>query len=200
MRLSLIFLVLVASGCTKTVFQGGLVAPKIRLPKINEPIPEGYLAYNFDYPVGKPDAHGYYNAQGFGVNTHLGDDWNARTGGNSDLGDTIYAIANGKVNFTEDIGGGWGNVIRISHFLPDSNSVESLYAHCDEIFVDSREWVKIGEPIGTIGTAHGQYPAHLHLELREFPGMPVGGGYSTDTYGYLNPEKFIKEHRTIQRD
>ena len=61
------------------------------------------IANHFDFPVGKPDAKGYYNAQAFGKNNHLGDDWNAVTGGNSDLGDPIYAIANGKVTFAEDI-------------------------------------------------------------------------------------------------
>ena len=28
----------------------------------------------FDFPVGKPNAQGYYNAQKFTVNNHLGDD------------------------------------------------------------------------------------------------------------------------------
>ncbi|WP_240642318.1 hypothetical protein [Nonlabens xiamenensis] len=32
------------------------------------------LALSFDFPVGKPEAKGYYNAQAFGVNDHLGDD------------------------------------------------------------------------------------------------------------------------------
>ena len=30
----------------------------------------------FDFPVGKPDAVGYYNAQEFTENDHLGEDWN----------------------------------------------------------------------------------------------------------------------------
>jgi len=74
-----------------------------------------FIADGFDYPVGKPNAKGYYNAQGFAGTTHLGDDWNAVTGGNSDLGDPIYAVANGYVNFAEDLAGGWGNVIRVWH-------------------------------------------------------------------------------------
>jgi len=67
------------------------------------------IANHFDFPVGKPDAKGYYNAQKFQKNNHLGDDWNAVTGGNTDLGDPIYAIGNGKVTFAEDAGSGWGN-------------------------------------------------------------------------------------------
>jgi murein DD-endopeptidase MepM/ murein hydrolase activator NlpD len=153
------------------------------------------IAHHFDFPVGKPDAKGYYNAQAFGENNHLGDDWNATTGGNSDLGDPIYAIANGKVVFADDIKGGWGNVVRIVHILPDSSMVESLYAHCDEIKVQKNQWVDRGEKIATIGDAHGQYYAHLHFEIRSKIGLPIGGGYASNTTGYLDPTKFIRQHR-----
>ena len=74
-----------------------------------------YIAYDFDYPVGKPNGEGYYNAQKFRKNNHLGDDRNGKGRGNTDLGDPFYAIASGYVCFAEDIGGGWGNVIRIVH-------------------------------------------------------------------------------------
>ncbi|MEO9954855.1 M23 family metallopeptidase [Nonlabens sp.] len=152
-------------------------------------------AIHFDYPVGKPNAKGYYNAQSFGKNDHLGDDWNAVTGGNSDLGDPIYSIARGQVTFAEDIGSGWGNVIRITHKLPDSTFIESLYAHCDKILVSTDSIVNRGDQIGTIGTANGAYLAHLHFEIRDDLELPVGGGYSENTEGYLNPTKFIKDHR-----
>ncbi len=157
-----------------------------------------YIADAFDYPVGKPDAKGYYNAQPFGKNDHLGDDWNAVTGGNSDLGDPIYAIANGYVRFAEDVGGGWGNVIRILHQLPNGKFYESLYAHCDEILIDSKGYVKRGQQIGTIGNADGAYLAHLHFEIREDIDLPIGGGYSEDAAGYLDPTKFIESHRKIK--
>jgi len=156
---------------------------------------DGYIANHFDYPVGKPDAKGYYNAQKFGDNAHLGDDWNAVTGGNSDLGDPIYSIANGYVSFADDIAGGWGNVIRIIHKLPDGNYVESIYAHCDTILIEKGLWLKKGVKIGTIGNAGGLYYAHLHFEIRSEIAMPIGGGYSTNTKGYLDPSKFIKTHR-----
>lgn len=157
-----------------------------------------FIADAFDYPVGPPNAKGYYNAQKFGKNHHLGDDWNAVTGGNSDLGDPIFAIGNGYVKFAEDIGGGWGNVIRILHQLPNGKQYESLYAHCNEILVQSGTWVKRGDKIGTIGTANGQYYAHLHLEIREDVNLPIGGGYSQVTEGYLDPTLFINAHRVIE--
>lgn len=159
-----------------------------------------YISDGFDFPVGKPDAKGYYNAQGFSNKRgHLGDDWNAVTGGNSDLGDPIYSIANGYVIFAKDLRGGWGNVIRILHRLQDSTFVESVYAHCDTIQTQLGEWVKRGDQIGTIGTAHGAYLAHLHFEIRDSIEMPIGGGYSRNTEGYLDPTEFIKEQRTVAK-
>jgi len=156
------------------------------------------IATEFDYPVGKPDGNGYYNAQKFGQNLHLGDDWNSVKGGNSDLGNPIYAVANGYVKFAEDIGGGWGKVVRIEHELVNGAMVESLYAHCNAIRVEEGSWVEKGEQIATIGTANGHYLAHLHFEIRDDITLPVGGGYSQNTEGYLDPTAFLDENRTIK--
>lgn len=154
-----------------------------------------FISDGFDFPVGRPNGEGYYNAQGFGKNDHLGDDWNADSGGNSDLGDSIYSTANGYVKFAEDIQGGWGNVIRVLHKLPDGTFVESLYAHCNEIKVKKGDWIKRGDLIGTIGTAHGIYYAHLHFEIRTNIDLGIGGGYSSNQAGYTDPTKFILNHR-----
>ncbi len=153
-----------------------------------------YIAKGFDFPVGKPNAKGYYNAQKFTENNHLGDDWNGTGGGNSDLGDPIYTIGHGYVTFAEDHGNGWGNVIRIVHKYK-GNYYESLYAHCDTISVKKDTFVTKGTQIGTIGNADGAYYAHLHLEIRNDIFMEIGGGYSTDTTGFLNPTTFIKSNR-----
>ncbi len=169
------------------------------LTEQNINIPDNYIADKFDYPVGKPDATNYYNAQGFGENHHLGDDWNSVKGGNSDLGDPIYAIANGYISVSEDFEGGWGNVVRVIHQLPDGTQIESLYAHCDTLLVKKNELVKIGHQIATIGTANGEYYAHLHLEIRNKIDMPLGNGYSKNKVGYLDPTEFIKEHRIIRK-
>lgn len=153
-----------------------------------------FLAASFDYPVGKPDGKGYYNAQPFGENLHLGDDWNGIGGGNTDLGDPIYSIANGYVHFAGNLGGAWGPVVRIWHELPSGRQLESLYAHCDTLLVAPNTFVKKGQKIGTIGNCEGVYLAHLHFELRDDLLLPVGGGYAADTSGYLNPSRFIKLH------
>ncbi len=153
------------------------------------------IAESFDFPVGTPNAKGYYNAQPFTENNHLGDDWNAVTGGNSDLGHPIYSIAAGIVTDAEDKGAGWGNVIRIEHHVPNEGNVESLYAHCLENMVKVGDIVAKGQQIATIGNADGAYLAHLHFEIRNIVGLPLGPGYSLDTSGYLNPTEYIKAHR-----
>ena len=158
--------------------------------------PDTILVTNgFDFPVGKPNAKDYYNAQKFKENNHLGEDWNGVGGGNSDIGDPIYAIANGYVSFAEDKKGGWGNVVRIVHYITKEQQLESLYAHCLDIEVQTGDYVNKGDVIATIGNNDGQYLAHLHFELRNTIGLPIGGGYSKNTEGYINPTEFIKNHR-----
>ena len=153
-----------------------------------------YVSKGFDFPVGKPDAKGYYNAQKFTINNHLGDDWNGVSGGNSDLGDAIFAIGNGYISEVKDYSGGWGKVLRIVH-VKDNTLYESLYAHCDTILVSEKQFVKKGDKIATIGNCNGIYLAHLHLEVRDSVNLDIGPGYSSDTAGYLDPTQFIKNNR-----
>ncbi len=150
-------------------------------------------ADGFDFPVGPPDAEGYYDAQPFGKNDHLGSDWNGVGGGNTDLGDRVSAVARGRVTEVEDVGGGWGNVVRVVHRDGDS-CVESLYAHLSKVSVLPGESVKRGQQIGAIGTATGRYWAHLHLEIRDAPGAPLGGGYG-DPDRQVDPTAFVKARR-----
>ncbi|WP_075341524.1 M23 family metallopeptidase [Tenacibaculum agarivorans] len=188
-------------SCSKKNNKKTLIAErdtKIVSISYKDTIQKEFIANSFDFPVGIPNAKGYYNAQKFQKNYHLGDDWNAVTGGNTDLGDPIYTIANGYVKETRDYGGGWGNVIRILHFLPNEKIVESLYAHCDTILTTQDKWITKGTKIGTIGTANGAYYAHLHFEIREDITLPLGNGYSKNSKGYVDPTDFIKKHRIVQ--
>jgi murein DD-endopeptidase MepM/ murein hydrolase activator NlpD len=178
-----------------TVFLPPLFAWNADPPAVREGLP---LADGFDFPVGRPDASGYYDAQPFGRNGHLGEDWNANTGGNTDLGDPVYSIAHGVVTFADDLGGGWGNVVRVAHAYEEDGEVrhvESFYAHLDAISVQEGQTLRRGTRVGTIGDADGHYIAHLHFELRDRIGMPHGPGYSDDTAGWLDPKRFIRAHR-----
>lgn len=151
----------------------------------------------FDYPVGWPNARGYYVAQCFGgTKSHLGVDWNGIGGGNSDYGDPVYAISNGTVVFCRDAGGGWGNVIRIVHPVTTKNSIEAIYAHLADIRVSSGDKVKRGEIIGSIGDANGYYLAHLHFEVRTKAGLPLGAGYGDNRNDlFCDPNQFVDKHR-----
>ena len=138
------------------------------------PAQPAVIADSFAYPVGKAEyvtqardkKDGWYNALDFGENNHLGEDWNGSGGGNTDCGEPVYAIANGVVTYAADAGPGWGNVVIVTHTLPDGSKVQSLYGHMQEILKTSGE-VSKREKIGSIGDANGKYLCHLHLELRE---------------------------------
>ncbi len=163
------------------------------------------VADGFDFPVGPPDAQGYYDAQPFGGEwRHLGNDWNGDGGGDSDLGDPIHSIAHGLVTDAHDRGGAWGGVVMISHRLADPDGgpdslVESLYAHLQRIDVEVGETVTRGQQLGTMGNVGGLYKAHLHLELRSRPGLPLGGGYGDPGDRYLDPTAFIRARRPTGR-
>src|SRR5438270_12047573 len=128
-------------------------------------------AKRFDFPLCSEHGALAYNAQRFTQNHHLGDDLNGIGGENSDLGDPIYAVADGRVLLARDGGPGWGNVIIVLHAIEENGArryVQSYYGHCDEILVDAGDDVRRGQQIATVGTANGQYFAHLHFEMREF--------------------------------
>src|ERR1041385_4694946 len=90
------------------------VDPAFRLPSPLEleAIP---TATHFDFPLGNENGAMAYNAQRFTENKHLGDDLNGIGGENSDLGDPIYAVADGRVLLAREGGPGWGNVIIVLH-------------------------------------------------------------------------------------
>ncbi len=161
------------------------------------------LADGFDFPVGKPNADGYYKYRGFWPNGHLGEDWNGKGGGNSDLGDPIYAIGRGVVVFSEDVKVGWGNCIIVRHAYRDTTGkidmIDSLYAHLLERKVRVHEVVERGQLVGTMGGNNGMYPVHLHFEIRK--NLQIGmnrSQFARDYSNYHSPTTFINAHRQLQ--
>ena len=155
-------------------------------------------AERFDFPLGSEHRAMAYNAQRFTENLHLGDDLNGIGGENSDLGDPIYAVADGRVLVARDAGPGWGNVIIVLHAYLENGKriyVQSFYGHAETLLVTPHEAVRRGQQIATVGTANGRYLAHLHFEMREFVTPFIGAGYRMDTHGWLNPADFIRSHR-----
>jgi Peptidase family M23 len=160
-------------------------------------------ATRFDFPLGSEHAALTYNAQHFTENHHLGDDLNGIGGENSDLGDPVYAVGDGRVFLARDGGPGWGNVIIVLHALEENGTrryLQSYYGHCQEILVHVGDDVHRGQKIATVGTAGGKYFAHLHFEMREFITPFIGPGYREKTDGWLNPSDFIAKHRGAPED
>src|SRR6202048_4968810 len=155
-------------------------------------------ATHFDFPLGNENGAMAYNAQHFTENHHLGDDLNGIGGENSDLGDPIFSIADGRVLLTRDGGPGWGNVIILLHAYIDHDErkyVQSYYGHVQDMLVHPGETVKRDQQIATVGTANGRYFAHLHFEMHEFITPFIGPGYREDTRGWIDGTKFIEAHR-----
>jgi len=208
------------------------LAPELTRPKYVDPafrVPSPLelesipTAAHFDFPLGNENGAMAYNAQHFTENKHLGDDLNGIGGENSDLGDPIYAIADGRVLLARDGGPGWGNVVILIHAYLENGAggsratstgkparvgesggepinaerkyVQSYYGHVQDMLVHPGQTVKRGQQIATVGTANGRYFAHLHFEMREFITPFIGPGYREDTHGWLDPTKFIEAHR-----
>ena len=166
------------------------------------------LADGFDFPVGKPNADGYYKARGMRLRSprHYGEDWNGRSGGDSDLGDPVYAIADGIVTFAYNVRGGWGNVVLTRHAYRDSatgqvKQIDTLNGHLNEILVKTGQVIKRGQKIGTIGSNSGMYPAHLHFEIRHniYTGMGRDN-VPADLVNWADPTEFINKHRNLNRE
>lgn len=164
-----------------------------------------FPANSFAYPIGEDDyvteendrRDYWYNAQEFGENRHLGEDWNKTTGGDTDCGEPVFATADGEIVFAKDAGPGWGNVLMIEHTAPDGTKLRSLYGHLQD-FSRSTGTVKRRERIGTIGNASGRYKCHLHFEIKwdECPiWNHVGTGYSDERHGWVDPSQLIEKSR-----
>lgn len=159
------------------------------------------MADGFDFPVGKPNAFGYYRFRGFRTNYHMGDDWNGLGGGNSDLGKPVYSIAHGVVVYSEDYRSNWGNVVIIRHAYREKGQicyVDSLYGHLQERTVSTGDHVRKGQKVGTIGTNRGMYVAHLHFEIRKNINIGlIHKRYAMDYSNYYSPSSFIEQRRHL---
>jgi murein DD-endopeptidase MepM/ murein hydrolase activator NlpD len=159
------------------------------------------IADGFDFPVGKPEAEGYYKARGFRPGGHVGEDWDGVRGGDTDLGDPIYSIGDGIVVFARDVHLGWGNVIIVRHAYRESGNVryiDALYGHLNTMLVSRGQRVTRGQQIATMGTAHGQYDAHLHFEIRK--NLEIGmsrSKFQKNFSNYYDPTQFINSHRQL---
>jgi len=198
----------------------------------------------FNYPVGPiypvdiqtasfPD--GWKIDQGFqdcknypakiGPCKHLGEDFNGKGGGDTDLGYPVFAVARGEVIFAGDAGYGWNGIVVLRHRPPTGEDVYSFYGHLNidantrrvdgsairtvtDILQQSAPGhlveVEKGQLIGYIGPRPTKdTSAHLHFEIITDPAIAYNEkewkGYRP-LYGseaqWKNPSKFIEENRS----
>lgn len=156
-------------------------------------------ASRFESPLGSEYGALTYNAQKFWEMNegrggyHTGDDLNGIGGRNTDLGDPVFAAADGLIAFAGEPSPGWGKTVIVAHRDLHGRVLESMYAHLDRIDVVAGGLVARGTKIGTVGTANGYYPAHLHFEMRRGDGIDVGSGYGMFPLNRLDPAKTIAD-------
>ncbi len=164
------------------------------------------LAQRFDSPLGTEHGGLVYNAQKFwDMNAtrgghHTGDDLNGIGGMNTDLGDPVFATADGLVLFAGEPSPGWGKLVVVAHKTLDGRTLHSMYAHLNRIDVTIGALVARGGKIGTVGTANGYYPAHLHFEIRASDGVDIGAGYASNPLNRLDPMGTVNALRNAGAD
>lgn len=149
------------------------------------------------YPVGATGSKqefeaDWYIAQGFGVQTsygfHEGADINLKTGGDTDLGQEIKAIANGKIvyyHYASHPTTGFGRhlVYRID------GAWGTRWVHCthltDQDFKNSVQDVTEGQIIGRLGKSGTPY-AHLHFAILKIDPASFGIDNIANTTSELN--------------
>ena len=150
-------------------------------------------ALRFDPPLGSEHGALVYNAQKYWEMNetrgghHTGDDLNGIGGMNTDLGDPVFSTADGLVLYAGEPSPGWGKLVVIGHKTPDGQALHSMYAHLHRVDVTLGALVARGGKVGTVGTANGYYPAHLHFEMRASDGVDIGAGYAAFPLNRLDP-------------
>lgn len=158
-------------------------------------------AGRFEMPVGSEHGALTYNAQKFWEMNqkrgghHTGDDLNGIGGMNTDLGDPIFSVADGLVLYVGEPSPGWGRLVVIGHRAADGQVLHSMHAHLERIDVSRGALVARGSRIGTVGTANGYYPAHLHFEMRASDGVDIGAGYAMYPLNRLDPTATVEKLR-----
>ncbi|HUE12223.1 MAG TPA: M23 family metallopeptidase [Steroidobacteraceae bacterium] len=144
------------SGTAAAPGPGG-TAPKKHmapLPALGSAVPEQY-AGGLRWPLDAGIVSSEFGAR-WGK-THKGLDIAA------DVGEPVYAIADGEVIYAGDGLRGYGNVVILRH----DRKTSSLYAHNSELKVKQGDWVTQGTQIALLGsTGHSTGP-HVHFEIRD---------------------------------
>ena len=140
----------------------------------------------------------WYIASGFGDKRptyyHDGADLNLKTGGDTDLGQPIFSIADGIVTSIHNhtTKPTFGNHIHIQHDGP-WGTVYCHHAHCQSILVAVGDAVKEGQKIATVGKS-GTDLAHDHFAIKLEPtGIDAIAKTLDDLKKWTNPVAFVEK-------
>jgi murein DD-endopeptidase MepM/ murein hydrolase activator NlpD len=89
-------------------------------------------------------------------------------------GSPVLAVASGVVTFA-GYKPAYGNVVEITH----DSSLVTLYAHHQEILVETGAIVRKGQPIALMGSSGRATGPHVHFEVYK-------NGRSVDPASYIN--------------
>jgi murein DD-endopeptidase MepM/ murein hydrolase activator NlpD len=152
------------------------------------------------YPGFWIDVNPFLNRYYFGY--HTGSDLNLnKPKWDSDKGAPVFPIANGKIIYSGEGTGTWGNIIVIEHFI-DNNYIYSRYGHVENLNVIKNEYVNYDDQIAMIGKYKSKTEENYHLHfdivrtdiLINDPCNWPGWNKDMVINNYLDPKKFLIEN------
>ncbi len=183
-----------------------------------------FLADGFDFPVGDANGQGKYRSTGskvlhawriaanFGENRpsgiQTGEDWDGE--GDSDLGQPVYSIGNGRVIYAQEDIAPLGKTVVIEHQFLENGKLTTVFSHysrLQDVLVTKGQNVKRRVKIGTVGKGAGEdFPAYLHFEIRKANTAALGPEFSPSAERWSEeqirahseaPSPFIKARRKL---
>jgi murein DD-endopeptidase MepM/ murein hydrolase activator NlpD len=158
-----IFLLLEYINSSKVIMYKACIVKQLMTVTENKSNNE-YNQYNISLSRGASVKNPFYSPSEGIVTSSFGMRWGKMHNGidiGSPMGSPIYAAMDGKVSCRE-WQDGYGNVIKIEH----EANIETVYAHCSNMYVSVGEYVRRGEKIGEVGSTGRSTGPHVHFEIR----------------------------------
>jgi len=190
-------------------------------------LPTPFFRYPVDFTLDNPNSWGH-KVQSFGSlnnnrgGPHAGEDWNKTTGGCTDAGESLYAIAGGTVTDITTAFDEWGKTILIRHDAPQGkyfltgkgemlSTVYSLYGHMlipsqtaygyaaeKDIQKSENDPIAKNDPIGQVGDGSGSYsPNACHLHFAILTNGSIVNNYRNSAYGWNTIQNYTDPSELI---